>query len=152
MYQVRTLAQDHVLLPSCADTFIISLAVMCEYSLDVHRCSRLEAHDLRSLSFYKEELVGETKNYIHIRSQAERLPAIEIFRRLTQEVLDSARTIELMAEGDDELKSLWLQYVEARSFLRTPYPRYCRADGDSWEQKFIEFHINAKRYKLAELL
>ena len=70
-------------------------------------------------------------------------------------VLDgSGLTLEIidMAEGDDELKSLWLQYVEARSFLRTPYPRYCRADGDSWEQKFIEFHINAKRYKLAELL
>ena len=67
------------------------------------------------LSFYKEELAGETKNYIHIRAQTEGLPPIDVFRHLVQEVLNSARTIELTLSDDEELKTVWLLYLEVRA-------------------------------------
>ena len=41
---------------------------------------------------------------------------MEVFRRLAQEVLDSAHTIELMIDNDEELKALWLQYLEVCEF------------------------------------
>ena len=67
------------------------------------------------LSFYKEELAGETKNYIHMRAQAEDLPPVDVFRHLVQEVLDSAHTIELTLSDDEELKTVWLLYLEVRA-------------------------------------
>ena len=102
-----------------------------------------------SLSFYKEELVGETKNYIHNRAQAEGLSAVEVHRRLAQEVLDSAHTIELMAAGDPELNAVWTEYLEVRASERHSRDG---SHADPPAQKFIEFHMNAKRYKLVELL
>ncbi|KAH9924336.1 terpenoid synthase [Epithele typhae] len=82
------------------------------------------------LSFYKEELAGETKNYIHIRAQTEGRTAIEVLRLLAQEILESHRRVSLAFANDEELSALWLRYVE----------------------KFLEFHVHQPRYKLEKLL
>ena len=62
---------------------------------------------LSSLSFYKEELEGETKNYICARAAAELLPPVDILRKLVDETLENGRQVEAIAAHDPELKSIW---------------------------------------------
>ena len=85
-----------------------------------------------------------------MRAQAEQLPPMEAFRRLKEEVLNSIRTLELMLEGDEELKTLWVTYVDVSVYLRV-VPGVSRLLCDL-EQKYTEFHVNTKRYRVAELL
>ncbi|KAI0770509.1 terpenoid synthase [Fomes fomentarius] len=82
-----------------------------------------------NLSFYKEELAGETKNYIHMCAAAEQVTPADALRALANEVLNHTHTIKTLAGEDIELASLWEQYV----------------------QRVLEFHINARRYRLSEL-
>ena len=73
-----------------------------------------------SLSFYKEEIAGETSNYVHLRAETEQTSPLEVLRRLTEEVLDSAERIEKIVSEDRELSALWHQYLQVR-FVRLPY-------------------------------
>ena len=73
-----------------------------------------------SLSFYKEEIAGETSNYVHLRAETEQTSPLEVLRRLTEEVLDSAERIERIVSEDRELSALWHQYLQVR-FVRLPY-------------------------------
>ncbi|EJF61095.1 terpenoid synthase [Dichomitus squalens LYAD-421 SS1] len=81
------------------------------------------------LSFYKEELAGETNNYVHLRASAERTSTEEVLRRLVEEVLDSARRMDALTYEDSKLTALWRTYM----------------------QGYLEFSLSAKRYRLAEL-
>ncbi|KAM5534650.1 hypothetical protein V8D89_011662 [Ganoderma adspersum] len=81
------------------------------------------------LSFYKEELAGETNNYVHLRAAAEQIPPLEVLHQLTEEVLDSAKRIEKIIGQDDELAALWHRYL----------------------QSYLEFSVRTPRYRLAEL-
>ena len=65
-----------------------------------------------SLSFYKEELAGETKNYIHMRATAEQITPASALRALANEVLDCTHTVKMLAEDDTEFISLWELYVQ----------------------------------------
>ncbi|KAI0770508.1 terpenoid synthase, partial [Fomes fomentarius] len=82
-----------------------------------------------SLSFYKEELAGETKNYVNLRAGAEQTSASQVLRQLVGEVLDSGRMMEALTAEDPELAALWQTY----------------------HQGYLEFSLKAKRYRLAEL-
>ncbi|KAI0741289.1 terpenoid synthase [Daedaleopsis nitida] len=81
------------------------------------------------LSFYKEEIAGERGNYIHLRAAAEQVSPLEVLRRLTDEVLDTAFRIEQIVCDDAELAALWQGYL----------------------QRYLEFSIRTPRYRLAEL-
>nr|WMM66776.1 linalool synthase [Ganoderma sinense] len=81
------------------------------------------------LSFYKEELAGETNNYVHLRTSAEQSSAANVLRHLVEEVLESAGTMDMLTSGDSELAALWQRYM----------------------QGYLEFSLKAKRYRLAEL-
>ncbi|KAI0755157.1 terpenoid synthase [Daedaleopsis nitida] len=81
------------------------------------------------LSFYKEELAGERRNYMHMRADAEQVPVIEVLRTLANELVDCNKTVEKLAGDDCELASVWSQYV----------------------QRAMEFHVNTRRYRLLEL-
>lgn len=65
-----------------------------------------------SLSFYKEELAGETSNYVHLRAAAEQVSPWEVLRDLTEEVLDTARRITDIVSRDPELGALWNRYLQ----------------------------------------
>lgn len=65
-----------------------------------------------SLSFYKEELAGETSNYVHLRAAAEQTSPWEVLHDLTEEVLDTARRIEEITANDPELYALWERYLQ----------------------------------------
>ncbi|KAI0775546.1 terpenoid synthase [Trametes elegans] len=64
------------------------------------------------LSFYKEELAGETSNYVHLRSDAERLSSWEVLHDLIEEVLDTARRVDQITAKNPELQALWHRYQE----------------------------------------
>lgn len=70
-----------------------------------------------SLSFYKEELAGENKNYVHLRADAEQISSASVLRRLIEEVLDSARKMDVLTAADLELGALWQRYMQVRAFL-----------------------------------
>ncbi|TFK83820.1 terpenoid synthase [Polyporus arcularius HHB13444] len=82
-----------------------------------------------NLSFYKEELAGETNNYVHLRAAAEETSANHVLRQLVDEVLDSAHTMNVLTSEDAELAALWQKYFHG----------------------YLEFSLKAKRYRLAEL-
>ena len=59
-----------------------------------------------SLSFYKETLVGDTGNYIHMRATAERRPPLTVLEELIEENLDSARKIKKFAASQTGLTEI----------------------------------------------
>ncbi|KAI0643127.1 terpenoid synthase [Trametes meyenii] len=81
------------------------------------------------ISFYKEELAGETSNYVHLRADAEGISHWEVLRDLTEEVLDTARRIDEITAKDPELCALWNRYLQC----------------------YLEFSVRTPRYRLAEL-
>ena len=70
--------------------------------------------ELRRLSFYKEELAGETNNYVHLRASAEQDSAANVLRHLVEEVLESAAKIDALTSEDSELAALWHRYLQVR--------------------------------------
>ncbi|KAJ8472883.1 hypothetical protein ONZ51_g8216 [Trametes cubensis] len=81
------------------------------------------------LSFYKEELAGETSNYVHLRADAESISPWDVLRHLTEEVLDTARRIDDITASDPELYALWNRYLQC----------------------YLEFSVRTPRYRLREL-
>ncbi|KAI0755151.1 isoprenoid synthase domain-containing protein [Daedaleopsis nitida] len=82
-----------------------------------------------NLSFYKEELAGETNNYVHLRAGAEQTSAPHVLRQLVNEVLDTGAIMNILTTEDPELFQLWQTYFHG----------------------YLEFSLKAKRYRLAEL-
>ncbi|KAI0643149.1 terpenoid synthase [Trametes meyenii] len=82
-----------------------------------------------NLSFYKEELAGETHNYVHIRCAADQTSPETVLRKLVEEVSDTARRVDMIVADDPELANIWTPYKKA----------------------YIEFHLRTPRYRLAEL-
>ncbi|KAI0648756.1 terpenoid synthase [Trametes meyenii] len=73
-----------------------------------------------NLSFYKEELAGETQNYVHIRSAADQTSPEVVLRRLIEEVADTARRVDMIVADDAELSNIWIPYQKAKFHLKTP--------------------------------
>ncbi|KAI0352668.1 terpenoid synthase [Trametes cingulata] len=82
-----------------------------------------------NLSFYKEELAGETNNYIHLRAAAEQTSVDIVLRKLVEEVSDTALRVNMVAADDPELLEIWSRYMQC----------------------YLEFHLKTPRYRLAEL-
>ncbi|KAI1793271.1 terpenoid synthase [Ganoderma leucocontextum] len=83
-----------------------------------------------NLSFYKEQLAGETKNYVHIRSTTDQATPVEMLRLLADEILACAQRIMQLIGEDRELMAIW----------------------HSFEQGYLAFHVNTPRYRLADLM
>ena len=70
--------------------------------------------NLCSLSFYKEELAGEDKNYVHLRAAAQRSNAEDVLRQLVEDVVESACRMEALTVEDPELTEIWARYFQVR--------------------------------------
>ncbi|KAI0714026.1 terpenoid synthase [Cerioporus squamosus] len=81
------------------------------------------------LSFYKEQLAGETKNYMHMRACAEQTDVLDALRDTCKEVLDFDRMVKKLCGRDNELADIWQMYAQGT----------------------LEFHVNTRRYRLFEL-
>lgn len=68
-----------------------------------------------SLSFYKEQLAGETKNYVHMRASADQITPVNVLRKLCEEVLECDRIALALAGSDKELANMWSRYVQVRA-------------------------------------
>ena len=80
------------------------------------------------LSFYKEELAGETVNYVHLlRAVRRKESGIEVVRDLIEEVVGLSEEISALLVG--EAKEMW----------------------ECWKVGYIAFHLCDSRYKLSEL-
>ncbi|PIL22361.1 terpene synthase [Ganoderma sinense ZZ0214-1] len=82
-----------------------------------------------NLSFNKEQLVGEMKNYVHVRANADQMTAIDTLRLLADEVHACAQRTKMLIGEDSELMAIW------RSF----------------EQGCLIFHVKTQRYRLVDL-
>ncbi|KAJ7439818.1 isoprenoid synthase domain-containing protein [Mycena galericulata] len=81
------------------------------------------------LSFYKEELAGETMTYVHVRSKTTQKHPYQVLVEMVQEVGDLHRRIAATLEGQPEALIAW----------------------KTLENGFIAWHLSIKRYKLSEL-
>ena len=59
-------------------------------------------------------MAGETNNYVHLRAAAEQISPLEVLRRLTREVINTAENITQIIGVDRELADLWEMYMQVR--------------------------------------
>lgn len=79
------------------------------------------------LSFHKEELAGETGNYVHLRAAVVHRKPIEVVGNLVEEALRATESIESTLDG---------------------------AALDAWrtfKEGYVTFHISQERYRLSEI-
>ena len=68
----------------------------------------------RRLSFYKEELSGETANYVHIRATTDESSPVDTLRLLADETIACQEKIGLLIGGDHELMAVWRSFEQVR--------------------------------------
>ncbi|KIJ56159.1 hypothetical protein M422DRAFT_150404, partial [Sphaerobolus stellatus SS14] len=81
------------------------------------------------ISFYKEELQGETNNYIHIRARNENKSPVQVLSEIVQELVTSRDTIYAALAHNPTALSIW----------------------KGFEQGFLHWHLIQDRYKLRDL-
>ena len=101
------------------------------------------------MSFYKEELSGETANYVHIRATTDEMNPVDTLRLLAEETLACEEKIRLFIGEDHELMAIWRSLEQVRT--RTT----CLTRGEDALTKifkgFLSFHMKTPRYRLADL-
>jgi len=102
------------------EMFMAGLSPMCRF-VNI-------ANDV--LSFYKEELAGETSNYISLCARTNNTSQLEAFKKTVDDALDIYRDIEKLAEK---------------------YPSVYGPQLANWSGYF-HYHLTVPRYRLVELL
>ncbi|CAN8105284.1 unnamed protein product [Discula destructiva] len=80
------------------------------------------------LSFYKEEVVGETRNYLHSRAQYEEKPIMTVMAAVTQETTQAYLKISEVLEGQDQYARVWKEYVAGYVAMHLKSARYLLSD------------------------
>ncbi|PTB66206.1 longiborneol synthase [Trichoderma citrinoviride] len=80
------------------------------------------------LSFYKEELGGDTRNYLHNRAATTGKPILEVLEDVNKETLDSAKRVEQILKGRGVYEQSWLDSVRGYMSMHTTNPRYKMSD------------------------
>ncbi len=80
------------------------------------------------LSFYKEELAGETANFVHDRAKVSGKNVAEVLSEVWQEVIGSVSRARALLQGDKE-KETWERFIAG----------------------YVAFHFYSPRYQLVEL-
>lgn len=81
------------------------------------------------LSFYKEELEDDTSSYIHARARTTNTSPYEILQEVIDEVVAAVERIRRLL-GEGPARDAW----------------------DSFESGYIQFHLEAPRYRLGDIL
>ncbi|KUI62057.1 Trichodiene synthase [Cytospora mali] len=76
------------------------------------------------LSFYKEEVAGEKKNYIHQRATYENRDAIAVVESVAKEVIEASKRIDLVLEGRGRYKQAWTNQLHGALHMHTCTGRY----------------------------
>ncbi|KAF6806265.1 hypothetical protein CMUS01_14412 [Colletotrichum musicola] len=105
------------------------------------------------LSFYKEEVGGDNKNYINNVARTTKKPAFAVFKEVYEEAIGSAKRIEAILEGRGAYADTWKESVRGYLAMHTTSVRYKLEDLDlaeehplkPFEGKINEMFNRAKR-------
>lgn len=78
--------------------------------------------------FYKEEVAGETRNYIHTRAKNEEKPAMEVINSVIEESMQAFRQATNILDGHGKYLKAWQDYVEGYVTIHLITDRYMLAD------------------------
>ncbi|KAJ7633667.1 isoprenoid synthase domain-containing protein [Mycena polygramma] len=81
------------------------------------------------LSFYKEELAGETHNFVHGRAQASGESPLSELAAIAEECLAATRRVRTILRGKGKYEEVW----------------------HAFEHGYVTFHTAGKRYRLDEI-
>ncbi|KXH33806.1 longiborneol synthase [Colletotrichum simmondsii] len=80
------------------------------------------------LSFYKEELSGDTRNYVHNRATCTGKPVLTVVAEVNRESIASARRVEKILKGRGIYEQSWNDSVRGYMAMHTTNPRYKLTD------------------------
>ncbi|KAF5250789.1 hypothetical protein FANTH_4061 [Fusarium anthophilum] len=80
------------------------------------------------LSFYKEELGGDKRNYVHNRATCTEKPVLTVVAEVNQETIASAKRVEQILKGRGIYERSWNESVRGYIAMHTTNPRYKLAD------------------------
>ncbi|KAF9878622.1 hypothetical protein CkaCkLH20_04114 [Colletotrichum karsti] len=76
------------------------------------------------LSFYKEELGGDTRNYIHNRALTTGKPVLQVVEEVNIETIDAAKRVEAILKGRGVYEDTWNESVRGYMAMHTTNARY----------------------------
>ncbi|KAF7529684.1 hypothetical protein G7054_g9753 [Neopestalotiopsis clavispora] len=80
------------------------------------------------LSFYKEELGGDKRNYIHNRARSEQRDVLQVLAEVEREAIDCEHRIQKILKGRAEYAKSWSDSVRGYMAMHTTNPRYRLAE------------------------
>lgn len=84
----------------------------------------VRSNSLTSGSFYKEELGGDTRNYMHNRASSTGKPILAVVQEVNNEAIESARRVEAILKGRGKYEQSWNESVRGYMAMHTTNPRY----------------------------
>ncbi|RFU75738.1 longiborneol synthase [Trichoderma arundinaceum] len=76
------------------------------------------------LSFYKEEVGGDTRNYLHNRVDTSGKPMLTVLQDVSKETIESAKRVEEILKGRGVYEQSWQDSVRGYMAMHTTNPRY----------------------------
>lgn len=75
--------------------------------------------------FHKEELAGETNNYIHNRARVEGKTPLKVFYEVVMELHESRKTIYAGLSHNQQAIDMWVSFEQGYVWV-TGFPLYLR--------------------------
>ncbi|KAF3769498.1 hypothetical protein M406DRAFT_36360 [Cryphonectria parasitica EP155] len=95
------------------------------------------------LSFYKEEIGGETHNYIHNRARCEQQNPLVILKKVKAETAASVERVRAILEGRTKYFEAWERQLMGMITMHTVNPRYRLADLGLGEAHPVQIPVSA---------
>lgn len=80
--------------------------------------------------FYKEEVVGETRNYINSRAKYEGKTALKAMEEVSKETAEAYSRVSEILDGRGQYARAWHEYVVGYVAMHLTMSRYLFADID----------------------
>lgn len=78
--------------------------------------------------FYKEEVAGETTNYIHNRARCEQKKPLTVLKEVKRETVDCFNRISAILDGREPYAQAWKVHARGHIAMHTVNPRYRLAE------------------------
>ncbi|KAM6488375.1 longiborneol synthase [Trichoderma sp. SZMC 28011] len=80
------------------------------------------------LSFYKEEVGGDTRNYLHNRVDTSGKPMLAVLQDVSKESIEAAKRVSEILKGRGVYEQSWNESVQGYMAMHTTNPRYKMSD------------------------
>lgn len=146
-----------VLYPDVA-TFLEAIPEMAKF-IDISNdvlsyviSAAVSSNRLTPISFYKEELEGETRNYIHNLAACTGKQTIAVVEEVKIETLECSRRIEMILGGRGKYVQSWRDSVRGYMAMHTTNPRYKLKDLGLGEKHPLESFENSAGHLFERLV